>query len=240
MIEGPDCHVYHFGTDANPSSRTQQLIEQGVSLKLTEPYTTESGQTFDAGTYTADVYKVTATVSHPLPANTAITHYWGRHSSSTVFKHYETTGGQNLLHPVENVLITSAPTTSSAPLEGYVYYLKNGDCSIEGWIPASPDDAQLTYSVIGCSMTPTSEVMAEELRVFPNPANDLLTIAMPENINGGDWQLSVLDFSGRQLLQQKVGTERYQNIGIGQLAQGVYTCLLRAGDKTLSSKFVKL
>ncbi len=240
MIEGPDCHVYHFGTDTNPFTKTQQLLETGVALELTEPYTTEGGQTFDAGTYTADVYKVTATVSHPLPSNTTITHYWERHSSSTVFKHYETVSGQNLLQPVENVLITSAPTTSSAPLEGYVYYLKNSDCSIEGWIPASPEDAELTYSVIGCAITATSEVMTGLLQVFPNPATSQLIIAMPENVNTGECQLSILDFSGSQVMLQQVNGGSDLNLGISQLPQGVYTCLLQTSGKSFSSKFIKL
>ncbi|TAK37251.1 MAG: T9SS type A sorting domain-containing protein, partial [Saprospiraceae bacterium] len=239
MIEGPDCHVYHFGTDVNTSTKTQQLLETGVTLELTEPYTTENGQTFDAGAYTADVYKVTATVAHPLPANSTITHYWERHSSSTVFRHYETVGGQNLLIPVENVLITSAPTTGIAPLEGYVYYLKNGDCSIEGWIPASPDDAQLTYSLIGCASTATSEVVAGMMQLFPNPATNQLTIALPGNERPGDCQLSILDFSGRQVMLQQVNAGSDMSIGISQLPQGVYTCLLQTGGKSFSSKFIK-
>ncbi len=239
MIEGPNCHVYHFGTDANINAKSNELIETGVPLELTEPYTTEGGQTFDAGMYTADVYKVTASVSNPLPANTTITHHWERHSSSTVFRHYETVGGQNFLQPVENVLITGTSGVST-PLEGYVYYLKNGDCSIEGWIPASPDDAQLTYSLIGCASTAASEVVAGVIRVFPNPASTQLTIVMPEYEEIEDCQLSILDFSGRQVMLHKVKTGGDLNIGIAQLPEGVYTCLLQTDGKYFSSKFVKL
>jgi hypothetical protein len=241
MIQGPNCKVYHFGTDNSPFTKTHQLVEQNVSLELTEPYTTEGGQTFDKGAYTADVYKVSASVNHQMQANAFVHHYWERHSSSTVFNLYETVGGQNLLQPVERVKITGSPTSINANLEGYVYYLKNSDCSIEGWIPASPDDAELTYSLIGCLTNSTIERGIELLEVFPNPAEGQLTVTLPEKIGIGPCELTILDYLGRQVATWGFPqTETPINLDIHHLPQGTYTCLLCNEDKTYIAKIVKI
>lgn len=245
MIEQPMCNVYHFGTDVNPHSRIQQLVGENVIIELDEPFTTEEGQVFDKGIYSADVYKVTATVTHPLPANAQLNHFWARHSSSTVFKLYGTSGGQNVLRPVEHATVIGTPTQSIAVLEGYVYYLKNSSCSIEGWIPASPENAQLTYSVIGCLTTGTEEAAANMLNLFPNPASGQISVSLPQGARWDNFDgLSILDFSGRQVISAKGIEQASSNptitLDVGHLPSGFYTCVVRWQGHTFSTKFMKL
>ncbi|TAK62953.1 MAG: T9SS type A sorting domain-containing protein, partial [Bacteroidetes bacterium] len=245
MIQGPSCNVFHFGTDVNSNNKSSQLIAQGIPVELTEPYTTESGQTFDKGTFTADVYKVTAVVSHPLPSNFMVDRYWERHSSSTVFNLYQTVGGTNFLQPVENVKIIGTPSNSSATLEGYVYFLKNSDCSIQGWIPAAPEDAELTYSVLGCQATSAHEIINPILVVYPNPVSDnLLEIAAPKEIGGLISHISIYDFSGKEALTIKDASlltpDRKIRVDVTTLSQGIYTVVLYSGNGNFAGKFVKI
>ncbi|HHM21198.1 MAG TPA: T9SS type A sorting domain-containing protein, partial [Bacteroidetes bacterium] len=244
MIQGPACSVHHFGTDTNPNNKTNVLVEAGVTMTLYEPFTTEGGQTFDAGPYTADIYKVTATVSHSLPSGAAVTHFWERHSSSTVFKFPEGSATIKFLDPVEHVTFVGTPTTTTATLEGYVYYLKNSSCSIEGWIPSPPEDAELTYSLISCLQTGTEETGNEKLKLFPNPSSDLLTLSIPGAGLNGRATVAVYDVSGKQVIAE-MGVDSALNGGLftfdtGHLPQGVYTCVVRSDHEVITGKFIRL
>jgi len=242
MIEQPGCNVFHFGTDVNPDTRVSQQVADDIALELTEPYTTESGQSFDKGNYTADVYKVTATVTHSLSGSFQITHSWERHSGSTVFDLYTTSGGNKLL-PVEIVKFVGTPSQNTAVVEGYVYYLKNAACTVEGWIPASPENAELTYSIIGCSMTGTDEAAMPTLQVFPNPATGHLTVGIPQGTTSDFQWVSVHDFSGREVMRlATAAVERQANafqLDVSGLPPGIYSCTLTSPDNRLTAKFIK-
>lgn len=241
MIEMPACKVLHYGTNITPSYKTNQLIEEDVTIELTEPFTAENGQTFDKGTYTADIYKVNATILHP--PNTSITHNWGRHSSSTVFKLYEESGGVNKLLPVEHVTFTGYSVQGYTNLEGYVYYVKNNPCTIEGWIPASPTGAHLAHSVITCPTTGTEEIAANSLQLFPNPASSQLTLSLA----GGNLQESsvvlIYDFSGKLMASSVISSQNqmdgYLTFDISHFPQGIYTCVLRSHKEVITAKFTK-
>lgn len=236
LIDRSFCNISHFGTDANDHDKNAELLEENVAINLTEAYTTESGQTFDMGSYTADVYKVTASVTHDLPSGYGVSHYWERHSSSTVFEHYDM--GNNL-HPVEHVVITGVPTASSANLEGYVYFLKNNTCSIQGWIPASPEDAELTYSLLGCSLTQTIEKLPKQLEVYPNPVSGLLSIDMPVAAEGKYSRLSIFNFSGKEVFTGS-GPDFSDQINVAHLPPGIYAVSLLTGKSVFTGKFIKI
>ncbi len=243
MIERPRCNVYHFGTDVNAHSRITEQVATNIDITLTEPYTTESGQSFDKGAYKADVWKVTATVSHPLPAGFTLDHYWPRHSTSTVFRLFTNSGGQNQIQPVENVAIVGTPTANSAVVEGYVYFLKNNDCSVMGWIPATKEDAQLTYSVIGCDPAlSSSDTDIRTLKVYPNPTNEMLNFEWDERVVGKDAQLQIVDATGRtvRVVSNISADARTFQMSIIDLPQGIFTCHILVGNDRFVSRFVKM
>ncbi len=242
MIEEPLCNVFHFGTDDDPDTRDSELIEEDISLELTEPYTTDAGLSFDMGAYTADVYKVTATVSHSLPSGFDVAHSWERHSASTVFDLY-VPGAPNTLVPIEIVKFDGSPTQTTAVVEGYVYYLKNSDCSIEGWIPASPEDAELTYSLIGCSVNATDAPSAISFIVFPNPVSGQLTVNTPAILGAGFQSIAIHDFSGREVLYANGAKFPKHStsiqLDVSDLPPGIYACVLTTSEKLLTTKFIK-
>lgn len=242
MIERPRCNVFHFGSDVNPHTRVTEQVATNIDIVLTEPYTTETGQSFPKGNYKADVWKVTATVSHPLPGGFTAEHYWPRHSACTTFDLYTTVSGQNRLIPVEKDAIVGTPTGSSAVVTGYVYLLKDNNCVDQGWIPATKEDARLTYSLIGCDPTiATAEVWPDAFRIYPNPANDVLNIDFAGSPVPPGARLLVMDFSGRTLKTVNLAAQgELQTIQIGDLPQGVFICQIQMEGKVFSTKFVKM
>jgi hypothetical protein len=242
MIERPRCNVYHFGSDANPHTRVTEQVGANIDILLTEPYTTETGQSFAKGTYKADVWKVTSTVSHPLPNGFTVDHFWPRHSACTTFDLFTTVNGQNRLISVEKDAILGTPTGSSAVVTGYVYLLKDNNCVDQGWIPATRENARLTYSLIGCDPTiATTEVWPDAFRIYPNPANDVLNIDFAGSLIPSDARLLVMDISGRTLKTVKLASQgELQTIQIGDLPQGVFICQIQMEGKMFSTKFVKM
>jgi polyhydroxybutyrate depolymerase len=80
-------------------------------------------------------------------------------------------------------------------------------------------------------LTGVSELSsAEELKVYPNPANDILNIDVE-----GDVHVTVYDMNGKKLIE----TEK-KLIEISGLAKGVYSVLINTGIKRSVLKFVKM
>lgn len=242
LIERPGCSILHYGTDSDQHTRTSQMLEENITIELTEAFTTESGLAFSAGTYKADVYKINATVNHSLPSGLNIlTDHWERHSNSTVFKYYD--DSQNELQPLEFVTLTSTPTNSSADLEGYVYLLKDNSCNEIGWIPASPDDAELTYSLIACMMTGTSEQVVEKgIKIYPNPTKEIITVELAAYLNN-KVTVEIIDAQGKQFIKEEVflssGDKNGFKINCQQLPDGIYFCKVISDQTILSKKFLK-
>lgn len=84
-----------------------------------------------------------------------------------------------------------------------------------------------------------SEATVQEVRVFPNPASDVLRVEMGSEVSG-DVSLTVTDLAGRILLTQQVNSfNDFVELNISRLPQGLY--LLRVEGKTekVVRKFVK-
>ena len=78
------------------------------------------------------------------------------------------------------------------------------------------------------------EVMAEELLVYPNPAQQTLQLRVPNHLPSG--QLTLHDLQGRVVLQQKLSGS--QTINIAHLPPGLYTVSLQLGDTVETRKLV--
>lgn len=67
---------------------------------------------------------------------------------------------------------------------------------------------------------------------YPNPSTDLVTIQSKEN----GW-LSILDICGKVVLSEN--TTGLTTIDVGSLPQGMYMIVVKAGQKTMTGKFIK-
>ena len=77
--------------------------------------------------------------------------------------------------------------------------------------------------------------ITSRIKIFPNPANDLLTIYSPNNISS---VITLYDVNGQIILTQNfIGV--MQNIDISPLASGVYIINVRNSSETITQKIIK-
>lgn len=76
-------------------------------------------------------------------------------------------------------------------------------------------------------------IVLDQIKIFPNPSTDYLTIQSQENI----W-VSIYDIQGRKLLSEQIN-RNYQTIDVSSLQSGVYTIVLSDANTTYVQKIVK-
>ena len=83
-------------------------------------------------------------------------------------------------------------------------------------------DGTANTGFLGCTMPGTSKALnsADELRIYPNPANDRVVVELPAM---GTSRLEIFDATGRNMYQMNVApTERTLQLNTAQLPQGAY------------------
>ncbi len=75
----------------------------------------------------------------------------------------------------------------------------------------------------------------ESLVVYPNPANENLNLQLPY---AGNWNLSVLDFSGRLVGTESVSNSNRIQFHVGDLSNGIYFAVCQENGKVIKQKFV--
>ena len=78
------------------------------------------------------------------------------------------------------------------------------------------------------------ENIFEQIKVYPNPANDILTLNIGDLKN---IQLELFDISGRKLFLQTVNTNQ-ENIDVSSLAYGVYICTITSNNQIVKREKV--
>ena len=89
-----------------------------------------------------------------------------------------------------------------------------------------------------CDFVAVDEVIAEnDLFIYPNPANQEITIQLPYSINSGT--ISVFDFTGKEIIDQSIVND-ITKINISDLTEGMYLIIVRDENNSWVKKFVKV
>lgn len=248
FITTPSCQLRHFGTDINPNTKSISLIETMLDVWLVENYQNEDDVWFYSGEYQANVYKVSATITHPAAIDGFIINaVWARHSSSTLFPIYDNTVASNRVLPREKVYIDSYNETS-CNMYGYVYEVFK-DGVFKGWWPHSADlgESELTYTMVRCTENLTGVGLEEnnasfELSIYPNPTNNLQKISLYStelcNIS-----IKLVDQQGKTIREITNGemldlrSEYY--IYLEGIGSGLYFYEVKVGDDVKYFKTIK-
>jgi hypothetical protein len=103
----------------------------------------------------------------------------------------------------------------------------NGQNTVE----AALDDFSI-YDTWTTSVAQTNSVSS--IKVFPNPADNVINIHLPNAVNG---TLSVVDMTGRQLMQQNVNSDiKAYSFSTSNLAGGVYMITLSTDKNVEKTK----
>ncbi|MGQ3014313.1 MAG: T9SS type A sorting domain-containing protein [Flavobacteriales bacterium] len=78
------------------------------------------------------------------------------------------------------------------------------------------------------------EVALQSIHVFPNPASDLVTV---ENFISSDWNLNVLDLTGKTLMSHNVTTEKF-TLDVSELPAGMYLVEIGTNGKSVIKKII--
>lgn len=93
------------------------------------------------------------------------------------------------------------------------------------------------FVVDSLSSTKAQPEWANGLLIMPNPTSGMLTVLFPEPLST-DVHLTVFDLTGRLVFRQAIEAPHRFSVDLSDLADGLYTILLRVHDQTLARKIV--
>ncbi|MEX2233519.1 MAG: T9SS type A sorting domain-containing protein [Cyclobacteriaceae bacterium] len=85
-------------------------------------------------------------------------------------------------------------------------------------------------------MTGSDETLQGLVSFYPNPAKNILYIERPANER--KLSMVMIDAAGRELHRYDA-VEVFQQVDLSMLIPGVYTIIMRSGERTASWKLVK-
>lgn len=97
------------------------------------------------------------------------------------------------------------------------------------------DEAILTIDVQECDYLSLDKSAMETVSVYPNPVNDVVNI---KGLSEGDYQVSVLDLSGRVVKPAKSYTED-SVLNLSQVKNGIYLIKIENGSSQKTIRIVK-
>lgn len=148
---------------------------------------------------------------------------------------YVTTWGGNALRMID-------PTFSSAPVSVMTGLSSPADIDINtaGDSIGIPNSGNLSNVVFYTSITTgiASPDKSAEINLFPNPATDKISIAMPENYSGGT--AVVFDLTGKAIIRRSFSGNKME-IDLAEFAAGTYFLEIRDMNGMVAGKkeFVK-
>ncbi|MFD2569913.1 T9SS type A sorting domain-containing protein [Spirosoma soli] len=89
-----------------------------------------------------------------------------------------------------------------------------------------------------CSFDKNDECTDANVRIFPNPAKDVMEILITD-ICFTPYTLRIVNAAGQILASYEVNTPRSQQLHLGSLPGGIYFAELRFADRTTVKRFVK-
>jgi hypothetical protein len=85
-------------------------------------------------------------------------------------------------------------------------------------------------------------LMNNRLKVFPNPAEDMIYVQLPQEAAVSNNKLEIYDYLGKKIFDYNVGeNEKIIKIDISGLQENIYFIVLKSSDYILQyTKFVKM
>lgn len=119
--------------------------------------------------------------------------------------------------------------------ETYQYYVK----AVYNLNPPYASDIISTNSnIIEVTVQPSNinQELNDELLVYPNPTNGLLTIALPATLDKG--QLEISDISGRKIVSRKFEGNQKLELDLSGYKNGIYILSLTMGNQIFVEKII--
>ncbi len=210
-------------------------VEDNSTLKLTDAITITGGST-------------TLVTGHPLTLSAQLTDYDVANFSGSVqavLINASTGATTNIqLYTGQNISsgysfsFTFHSASVAVPVGTYVLAIQHQPGGTGSFVYTSSDffENPIIMNVVSGTGVSTVSQTADNIAVYPNPANDVMNIAL----NGVDAsEITICDIQGREL--QKITPVRGQDIvtvPVSNFAAGVYFVRLQAGSDMVTKKIV--
>lgn len=96
---------------------------------------------------------------------------------------------------------------------------------------------QVQLKESSASMISEEGMIFKDLKVYPNPSQDRVTIDLPTELDN-DVNITVLDYQGKQMLSQLINSEN-NTLNVSNLQAGVYLIEITHEDSRIVKRFVK-
>ncbi|GAA5038512.1 hypothetical protein GCM10011506_36390 [Marivirga lumbricoides] len=117
-------------------------------------------------------------------------------------------------------------------------FAQTGGWNINWWqITRQSNAATIASSETLNSSSSSAELtQAMVINVYPNPAEDILNVKLPEGFSGDATSVKVINSAGKVMLKGKLSSGQ---LNISKLPQGLYTLQAVKGEEVVSQRFIK-
>ncbi|MBK7035070.1 MAG: lamin tail domain-containing protein [Bacteroidetes bacterium] len=155
------------------------------------------------------------------------------------------TGDVILLYDATGNLFQSVGFDDDAPYPlapdggGYTLQIVNVSNNINdplNWMSACPEGSPGAAYETPCTTEIISEQINGSLFVYPNPAQEIIYVVLPENINGAT--CIITDISGKQLYSTITENSETININLSEFNSGMYLLRIMGNNIQYSASFI--
>jgi hypothetical protein len=174
---------------------------------------------FDALFGIEDMYYVYAAPSNPTMGSvTGSDDYHKRHGDSPIFK--------------SEYAANSIASITAIPNTGYRFVQWDDGNTENPRAFTVTQDA--IFKAIFTSTTGVTDIESSAISIYPNPAEDYITVILPENVSNAVF--TVYDMQGKALLQQNISNK--ETVSVSNLAAGIYIYSMRTEKENYQGKIV--
>ncbi len=115
--------------------------------------------------------------------------------------------------------VSTAQDLSGSPAGEYTLVVTDdNDCSVTR-----------TFTISNTSAT-ENPVLADGIRIFPNPANNWITVALPGELYGLETDIQVFDMTGRRVLSEHSEGDTQIRLPLSGFPEGLYNVMINSGS----------
>lgn len=102
---------------------------------------------------------------------------------------------------------------------------------------AEHDNFQVFFPNEGCAMTSVNDLIINDIRLYPNPARDFISIEIPELMIE---EMSIYDVRGVEILRETADLRDRYSLDVSSFENGVYLLRIESEGEIYRGRFVKV
>jgi hypothetical protein len=107
------------------------------------------------------------------------------------------------------------------------------------WMESCPEGTPGTLFVSPCAVTIAEENIAQQIRVFPNPASNTITIILPEAYISKNINIALFDLTGKEMISVNNAAYQNQQLDVSIIPAGLYLLQISSGENKMITTLIK-